>query len=72
VIIDCDSCEVRGLACADCVVTVLLGAPPEGVELDEAEREAIDVLAGSGLIPPLRLVVTDPGRSARRGGRAAG
>jgi hypothetical protein len=54
------------------VVTVLLGAPPEGVELDEAEREAIDVLAGSGLIPPLRLVVTDPGRSARRGGRAAG
>ena len=32
-IIDCDSCVVRGLACGDCVVSVLLGAPPN-VELD--------------------------------------
>jgi hypothetical protein len=27
--IDCDTCVVRGLACHDCVVTVLLGPPPE-------------------------------------------
>jgi hypothetical protein len=27
-LIDCDSCAARGPACADCVVTVLLGAPP--------------------------------------------
>ena len=53
--IDCDTCVVRGLACHDCVVTVLLGPPPQG-ELDAAERTAIDVLAGSGLVPPLRLV----------------
>jgi hypothetical protein len=38
------------------VVTVLLGAPPEGVELDEAEQRAIEALAEGGLIPPLRLV----------------
>jgi hypothetical protein len=56
VLIDCDSCEVRGLACGDCVVTALLGAPPEGVLLDAEERRALDVLAGSGLVPPLRLV----------------
>lgn len=55
-VIDCDSCEVRGLACDDCVVSVLLGAPPGGVELDADERDAIGVLAGSGLVPPLRLV----------------
>ncbi len=55
-LIDCDSCEVRGLACGDCVVTALLGAPPEGVVLDDDERRALDVLAGSGLVPPLRLV----------------
>jgi hypothetical protein len=55
-VIDCDSCEVRGLACDDCVVSVLLGAPPGGVELDADECDAIDVLAGSGLVPPLRLV----------------
>ena len=27
--IDCDTCTVRGLHCHDCVVTVLLGPPPE-------------------------------------------
>jgi hypothetical protein len=91
-IIDCDTCTVRGAACADCVVTFLtipvraavgppgrptsaepsrprvdrpagpvpVGAPgdaqPRPVELDAAEREAIGVLAASGLVPPLRMV----------------
>ncbi|WP_051385416.1 hypothetical protein [Actinokineospora inagensis] len=54
-IIDCDSCEVRGKACHDCVVTVLLGAPPT-VELDPSEQLAIDALASAGMIPHLRLV----------------
>ena len=61
--IDCDGCAARGPACGDCVVTVLLGAPPEGVELDEAERRAIEVLAEGGLVPPLRLV---PDESTKR------
>jgi hypothetical protein len=56
VLIDCETCEVRGVACGDCVVTVLLGAPPEGVEIDQEAVAAIEVLAGSGLVPPLRLV----------------
>lgn len=58
-IIDCDACAVRGPACTDCVVSVLLGAPSRGgreVELDVAEQAAIAVLAGSGLVPPLRLL----------------
>jgi hypothetical protein len=56
--IDCDSCMVRGLACHDCVVTVLLGPPPELADLiiDDDELRALDVLADSGLVPPLRLV----------------
>ena len=53
--IDCDTCLVRGLACHDCVVTVLLGPPPE-LTFDDEERRALDVLAESGLVPPLRLV----------------
>jgi hypothetical protein len=53
--IDCDSCLVRGLSCHDCVVTVLLGPPPE-LCLAEEEKAAFDVLADSGLVPPLRLV----------------
>lgn len=54
-LIDCDTCVVRGTGCGDCVVSVLLGAPPDGVELDRAEQAAIDVLARTGLVPPLRL-----------------
>ena len=55
-LIDCDGCAVRDLACGDCVVTVLLGAPPGGVEVDEGEQRALAVLADSGLVPRLRLV----------------
>ena len=52
-IIDCDSCAVRGLECGDCVVTVLLLGP---AELDRREQAAIAVLAEAGMLPPLRLV----------------
>ena len=53
--IDCDTCVVRGPACHDCVVTVLLGPPPE-LTFDDDERRALDVLAAGGLVPPLRMV----------------
>lgn len=57
-VIDCDSCQVAGLACQDCVVSVLLGVPdpsivPVPIEGDHAR--AMGVLADCGLIPPLRL-----------------
>lgn len=60
-IIDCDTCTVRGLACGDCVVAVLLGAPPA---LDVEEQRAIGVLASSGLVPPLRLAQPETGGAA--------
>jgi len=53
--IDCDTCVARPLACHDCVVTVLLGPPPELV-FDDDEERALAVLAQGGLVPPLRLV----------------
>ena len=68
--IDCDTCLVRGPACHDCVVTVLLGPPPE-LEFGDEEQRALDVLAGSGLVPPLRMV-SPAGRSRRRLGLIAG
>jgi hypothetical protein len=73
-IIDCGTCAVAGLACGDCVVSVLLGAPeaidlPDRsvgdmtgmsvlprTDLDDEHAAALEVLAGSGLVPPLRLV----------------
>lgn len=77
-VIDCDSCAVRGDACGDCVVSVLLGMPavPEQqragtvtpstastVQLDAPEEHALRVLAEQGLVPRLRLVAADPRRT---------
>ncbi len=78
--VDCDRCAVRGPACAECVVTFVLGlsdrsargaagsisGPRLGgaeavigsgvVSFEDSEWRALDVLADSGLVPPLRLV----------------
>lgn len=66
-IIDCDTCLVRGPACADCVVSCLMGGPPEPVQLSHDEAGALDALAASGLVPPLRLVTAadDPSPDIR-------
>ena len=79
-IVDCDTCVVRGLSCGDCVVTFLLGPPQwlahEG--LPGVEMAALAVLADSGLVPPLRLVPPIPDATTLAGadglaaGRAAG
>ena len=82
-IVDCDRCEVRGDACGDCVITVLLGSTPGSVRFDDAEQRALDALAGVGLVPRLRLVVGDSSgdppsvaervqRGAERSSREAG
>ena len=58
-LIDCETCSVRGIACADCVISVLLqtpDVPTNAIDLDESERNAVSVLAASSLLPPLRLV----------------
>lgn len=69
--VDCEDCTARGPACGDCIVTVLLGSSPQGVAWDDTERAAVDVLARSGLVPPLRLVPGDQ-RSHRGVVRQAG
>ena len=57
VVVDCDRCLVKSPnACGDCVVTVLLGCPPAGIEIDAEELKALAALCDSGLVPPLRLV----------------
>lgn len=57
-LIDCGQCEMQHTeACADCVVTFLLGSTP--VDLSESETEAVKNLADVGLVPRLRLVPRD-------------
>ncbi|HET9871706.1 MAG TPA: hypothetical protein VFP89_03795 [Propionibacteriaceae bacterium] len=58
--VDCDGCVARGQACGDCVITVLLGSPPRGIDLNPQEQAALAALADSGLVPPLRLVTEAP------------
>jgi len=57
-IIDCDSCTMRDLACEDCVVSVLLSIASPGQsqpEITSQENLALSVLADRGLVPPLRF-----------------
>ena len=58
-LIDCDACVMKGPGCQDCVVTVVLGFSAErsgSLRIDDEEKAALDALAESGLVPPLRLV----------------
>jgi hypothetical protein len=57
-IIDCDRCEMRNIACDDCVVTALLGEVPTD-ELGGETAVALGVLADGGLVPPLRMRLPD-------------
>ena len=62
--IDCDTCVVRGSACADCVVSFLTIAAGEGqlvasdvrgpIELDDEQAAAVYAFSRGGLVPPLR------------------
>lgn len=67
-IIDCDSCIVREIACHDCVVSSILTAKPVDahkhdvseveiteVEITEDEKAVIALLSSRGLVPPLRF-----------------
>ena len=58
-VIDCGRCAVRGLGCGECVVSVVFGAAPEGVELDDDVHRALGVLAAGGLVPHLQVVPRD-------------
>lgn len=53
-VIDCDACDLRDIACHDCVVSVLLGPVAVPVRLVPREEVALAALAESGLVPPLR------------------
>lgn len=57
IVVDCGRCEVRGDACNDCVMMLLLG-PMDAPALNSEEQHALDVMAEGGLLPPLRHVRT--------------
>ena len=54
-VMDCDTCPVRGLRCDDCVVTALGHLPVRSssadgeLPLDAAEQRAVDRFVAAGL-----------------------
>lgn len=56
-LIECDLCAMRDIACRDCVVTALLGQPADQSGIGDDERRALRVLADASLVSPLRLTV---------------
>jgi hypothetical protein len=61
--VDCDTCAVRGPACAGCLVSAVIGAGPGATpgraHLDDAEHRAVLALADAGLLPELRYLPVD-------------
>lgn len=47
-LVDCESCSVRGNACTTCVVTLLLDTPPAFHQLGAEEVRAIEVFELAG------------------------
>jgi hypothetical protein len=72
-LIDCDTCAVRGAACGGCVMTTLLGLPRHVEMLDAAEARVIEMLTRAGFevevlegADPVRSTpVTAPARAPR-------
>ncbi|MFK3982038.1 hypothetical protein ACI2K4_16885 [Micromonospora sp. NPDC050397] len=68
-LIDCDSCAVRGPACDGCLVSALIDRPPAEAGLTSDEHRAIEVLTRAGfevtvLSGPSSAAVPLPGPSS--------
>src|SRR3954451_24131356 len=68
-LIDCDTCTARGTGCADCVVTVLLGAPPGWQTDDPVVVSLADRTLPAALEATEGVVVPPPRAPRGRGGR---
>lgn len=64
-LIDCDTCTARGTGCADCVVTVLLGAPPGWQTIDPA---VVSMTPRPAAAEPAGETVVEPATAASRTG----
>jgi hypothetical protein len=77
-LVDCESCSVRGNACTTCVVTLLFDTPPAFHQLGAEEVAAIEVFELAGfdvtVLEPTHfesLPVTPVPSPRRRRGHAA-
>ena len=68
-LIDCQRCIMRNIACSDCVVSTLLATPESALphlsqlnqlnqvsEVSEGTAEAIELLSSRGILRPIRFL----------------
>jgi hypothetical protein len=54
--INCETCPVREIQCADCIVNLFLEQPRVQTPLLPAEKAALEVLVHAGLVAPAASV----------------
>lgn len=59
-LIDCDTCAVRGRACAGCMMSAVLDAPAPVARLGPDEQRAIEVFARAGFA--VQVLAAPPAR----------
>ena len=64
--VSCDDCDLQHTdACADCLVSFVLGRDPgDALVIDADEAREVRRLVGTGLVPGLRFSSRPPGRAA--------
>ena len=54
--VSCSDCVRRSTPdCEDCLVSFVLGGPPERLEMTATEADVVSLLTDQGLIPRLRF-----------------
>ncbi len=54
--ISCQDCVRRGTPdCSDCLVSFVLGGPPEAMELTAQDADVVELLTSGGLLPTLKF-----------------
>lgn len=71
-IIDCSTCPGRGRHCDGCMVTALVEPPVAALPLDAAERAAVTMFVGAGLVTPVEARRLRARREPEGGARAVG
>lgn len=65
-LIDCDTCTVRGAACSHCLVSALFDPQRRDADLTAEEQQAIEVFALAGFEVEVIGEPTAPGRAPSR------
>lgn len=63
--ISCTDCVRRGTPdCQDCLVSFVLGGPPDALEMTSDDADVVALLTAQGMLPRLRFAHREAGSDA--------